>query len=218
MSKELFWTIAFALLGMVSAFGGKHISDSYWSSYVANISVTLIGVSIGLFLVNHYLNREAKKAAVQSLLRMIAPSIQQYHNDLVSEAWGTFGRPQWAEMIQRYVAQDGDPLAFNPTERDQIYAMIKKDEIKYKQKLKELDSEMRELVSILGWSFDPSILASAFNCRYAIVKFCAISFDDSIDSKKAALEHFLDAEIMATEVHDDLAKLVGLKIKDIYGS
>lgn len=217
MDKEKRYAAISTATGVIIGCLGSFVPSVYWSSFCANIAVGLLGLGAGLFLINFYLNREAKKEAVFSLMTLVAPSIEQHHNDLLEEAWGTFGRPQWGEMIDRYISNNGDPTSFTPEERDKIYAMIKAKKEFYIDRLRKLETDLRELVLILGWTFDPSILAHCFNSRYSILKFSTSSFDDSTETKKAVIEHFLDAEITSNQVHSGLVRLLGWKEKDIYG-
>lgn len=204
------------LLAIGLAAAGYFASSAYIGGLLANIASTFLGLSIGLYIVNIYLDRESKRAAVTSLLKLIAPSIQGHHNALLHEAWNRFGKPQWGEIIGRYTENGGDPRALTPEERQKIYDMVKAGKVKYDSTFTTLEAELKELALILGWSFDPGILSASFNCRYAITKLRAATFDDSEEAKLEVCEHFLDTEFTSSLVFHGLVELLGLDKKAIY--
>lgn len=208
--------LASILAALAIGIGGYFVSNSYLASIAANLSTTMFGVGIGLYLVNLFLERDARKQAVMSLLKLVAPSIQEHHNALLIEAWNRFGKPQWGELLKRYASNGGDPHALTPEERNKIYGMVKSEKAAYETRFLKLESELRELALILGWTFKPSILSSSFNCRFAITKLRAASFDDSEPAKLEVCERFLDVELTSSAVFHELVELLGLDKKGIY--
>ena len=76
----------------------------------------MLGLSLGLFLVNMYFERKGRRAAVVPLLGLVAPSIQKNHNELLQSAWDSFGKPQFGEILDRYMKHNGDPEVLTPAE------------------------------------------------------------------------------------------------------
>lgn len=214
--KESLFAILSVIVGVALAVAGMFIPQPYISGFIANLATTFFGLGVGLYIVNIYLDRKSRKTAVTSLLRLIAPSIQAHHNALLTEAWNRFGKPQWGEIMDRYADNDGDPRALTPDERHTIYEMVKAKKAMYEVRFTTLEAELKELAVILGWSFDPSILGASFNCRYAIAKLRAATFDDSEDSTLVVCEQFLDVDFTSSQIFHRLVELLGLDKKKIY--
>jgi hypothetical protein len=200
------------ILGVTSGL----VSDQYRQSVLIELMSTMLGLSLGLFLVNVYLERRNRRDAVRPLLALVAPSIQRNHNDLLSAAWGTFGKPQFGELLRRYMGNNGDPQALSPAERDSLYGLVKGQLAALQTQLDRLDADLRELTYMLGWSFKPTILRSAFACRHSIQQLRLVTFDDSAESKLRACEHFLDVDIHAFSTFNALVELLEVPKHMVY--
>ena len=191
-------------------------SDGYWRSLLLNVSTTALGLSAALAIVNFYLDMSAKKTAVYPLLRLIAPSIEEHHNQLLDKMLARFSRPQFQEMAKRYHDNKSDPHALTHDERNAIYEIVEHDKDSFFLQYDRLEQELRELAIILGWSFSPAILSDSFNCRYAIAKLKATCFDGSDGAKLQVCENFLDVDINSYSVFAGLVELLGLNKDEIY--
>jgi len=214
-TKEIYLATACLLLFIALAIGAAY-SNPYWQALLINLSTTALGLAIALIVINVYLDRSARREAVRPLLKLIAPAIGAHHNDLIHAAWDRFGKPQFGEIAKRYTENNGDPRALTPDERNSLYDIIKTNRDRVLDLLGRIDNDLRELVVIIGWSFDPDILKHAFSCRYAISQLRIITFDDSNDAKLAICEQFLDADMMAFAVLRNLHSLIGSPKEELF--
>jgi len=216
--KEYITAAILFLLGAEVLRRGASISSTYWQSVMANGGVTLLGLAAAILIVNAYFDYRSRKAAVYSLLKLVAPAIEEHHNELLQEAWNVFGKPQWGEIVDRYKDNNGDPRALVPDERHQLYSVIKARKGVYDQRFTRLEAILKELALILGWSFDPGILKDTFNCRFAISKFLVTPCDDSDVAVIELCEQFLDIELTSFQVFHGLIQLLGIAKDKVYGN
>ena len=214
--RENIAAVVLAILGVAIIYYGERLTSSYYQSVAANLGTGVIALAAGIALVNVYFDYHARRRAVRPLLKLVTPSIQKHHNDLLQEAWNVFGKPQFGELLSRYASNNGDPLALAPDERRKLYDMVKPKKKTHDDLLLKLDAELKELSFILGWSFDASILESSFSCRFAITKFLTTTCDDTDQSVKDICEQFLDIAFMSHQVFDGLVTIIGMPKDEIY--
>ncbi len=215
--KEWMLAIVTMVISLGFAIGG-YFSTGYWQSLFINLATTTLGLTLALVVINVYLDLNTRKDAIKPLLKLVKPTIQEHHNALLNKAWASFGKPQFAELIDRYSENNGDPRSLAPQERETLYKMIKEDKDALFARISTLEAELKELALLLGWSFKPGILRASFSCRYAIVRLKTVNFDDSDQSKLDACEHFLDLDIAAHSVFHQLVEFLGMKKSDVYGN
>lgn len=212
---EIAISIAVYILSLALFIGAYFIGSQYWQSLTIGLGTTALGLAVALTVVNVYLSQKEKKKAIKSLLMLVAPSIQKHHNDLLEKAWDKLGKPQFGELVDRYKENNGDPRALSPEERTSIYEIVKTNKSELDVSLNKLDSELKELSFILGWSFDPKILSASFKCRFAIQQFLALEMNDEKQTILDACESYLDADIQAFNVFGLLVVYLGMSGKDV---
>jgi hypothetical protein len=190
--------------------------EGYWRSMLLDLGMVFVTLAAGLIVVNLYLDRSARKSAMEPLIELIETSIQEHHNDLMDKAWERIGKPQFNQLVDRYLENDRDPLALTPDERDAIYNLVKFNRENLALLHHRLEEDLRELALIMGWSFDPKILEHVFRCRYSIARMRNVSFDDSDAAKREVSGLLLNIDLDAFSVHSHLAHAVGFKAKDMY--
>lgn len=190
--------------------------EGYWRSMLLDLGMVFVTLAAGLIVVNLYLDRSARKSAMEPLIELIETSIQQHHNDLMDKAWERIGKPQFNQPVDRYLENGKDPLALTPDERDAIYNLVKSNKENLASLHHKLEEDLKELALIMGWSFDPKILEHVFRCRYSIARMRTASFDDSETAKREVSGLLLDIDIDAFSVHSHLAHAVGFKARDMY--
>jgi len=200
----------------VSIAAGAYFTEGYWESMLLDLAMVFVALGAGLLAINFYLDMHARKSAVEPLLELVEEAIQEHHNNLVDRAWERIGKPQFNELVDRYVKHGRDPLALTPGERDAVYEMVKSEREVLNRLHDHLDEQLKELALILGWSFDPRILQHTFVCRSAIARMRAIKFDDTEASKRQVAQTFLDIDISAFAVHGHLAEAIGLRARELY--
>jgi len=213
--KEIFLAVASFMAGVAVA-AGAYWTEGYWESLLLDVAVMFAALGAGLIVVNLYLDRSARKAAMEPLIELIENSIQQHHNDLMDKAWETIGKPQFNDLVDRYLEHGRDPLALRPDERDALYEMVKSNRENLSSLHDKLEADLKELALIMGWAFDPKILEHVFRCRYSIARMRTVSFDDSDSAKREVAGLVLDIDIDAFSVHSHLAHAIGFKAKDMY--
>jgi hypothetical protein len=205
---------SFAVGASIAA--GAYFTEGYWQSMLLDLAIAFVALGAGLMVINFYLDMRARKSALEPMLELVEESIQQHHNDLMDRAWASIGKPQFSDLVDRYVERGRDPLALTPSERDAIYEMVKSDRDNLHRLQDHLDEQLKELTLILGWSFDPRILQHAFSCRSAIARMRTLDFDDTDATKREVCQMFLDIDISAFGLHGHLAEAIGLKAREVY--
>jgi hypothetical protein len=213
--REVALSLASFAIGAGMAAGSYYLED-YWRHLLLDAAMVFVALSAGLLAVNFYLDMRARRSAIEPLLELVEPSIQQHHNDFLDKAWDRLGKSQFSKLVDRYEASDRDPLVLTPDERDSIYEMVRSDKESFFRLYEQLEEELKELALILGWSFDPSILQHSFNCRYSIARMKGADFDDTDATKAEVCKLFLDIDLNAFALHLHLAKLQGLRMRDLY--
>ncbi len=209
-SLKLFTMIGFAVFIGLAILASKLIG--YWQSFLINISTVGLSLSIGLMVVNHFLNLQDKRRAAHPLLRMIAPSITKFHNEFFIEAGRSrFGIPAFKALINAYETNRRDPKAFTPEQRDGLYQMIKDSRDQLFPVLDTIHEQLKEISFILGWSFSPKIMRDSLDSRLNISKLRNLPFDDSVECKLSACELLLDTDADTGGVMRELTSLLGLK-------
>lgn len=216
--RENIAAIISVLIGAAVVYYGSGLQSQYYQGVMANLGTGIVGLGIGVALVNVYFDYHSRKAAVRPLLLLVAPSIAEHHNDLLDDGFDTFGKASFSELLDRYTSNSGDPRALSPEERTKLYSMVKAKKPQHDAKLLKLDAELRELGTILGWGFDPSVLGASFVCRFAIAKFLATTCDDTDQTVKSICEHFLDVSLSAHRTFDGLINIIGAPKSEVYSS
>ncbi len=197
---------------------GSYWLANYWQALVLSIGSAALSVAIALVAVNHFLLGAEKKYAAAPLLQFIQPTIYRLHNDLFIELARTkLGKQQFEDMIDLYQKHNRSPQAFTPKQREELYKMISsvRDELIAVYDL--LSEQLRELTSMVGWSFDPKITGLALQARLTAANFKSLPFDDTDQSQQKVIEAYLDTDGMFTTLADALITHAGTAVKVKHG-
>jgi len=209
MNKNLI-TIVAAVAALISLFCAKRTPDDFWQSVLLHIFGTLLAVTIGLVIVNIFLENRARRDAVKSLLLLAADAIQDFHNGWLDLAWAKFGRDQYGDIGNEYMKSDGKPEALKKSVRSDLYGIVKGNALLLKH-IEALDEAMTELSRMGGWSLDPSLLSHCLDARKSLGKLKRATFDDKDESIDYVAEHILDADIRSQMARTRLMELAGIK-------
>ena len=208
--------IAFvSLLASVALSIGAHYVTDYWRDFLMMLAGTALSLCVGILAVNLYLNTDERRRAAGPLLQMIVPDVKRYHNDfLIDRGRLAFGTPAFNSLLTAYSAHKGSPKAFSPEQRDCLYKMILEQKDAILALLPGLEGKLREMASLIGWTYEPSIIRAILTCRLSIQAFQSLQFDDSLQNKLDACEHFLDIDASSSAVLEALMKILGKKDED----
>lgn len=213
MPTKLISAISFLIALSLSI--AAHSFTDYWRDILLMLAGTALSLSIGLLAINLYLNTNERRRAAAPLLQMIVPDIQKYHNDFLIEPGRlTFGTPNFNALLDSYAQHNGSPKAFSPEQRDGLYCMILEQKDAIFGLLPGLESKLREMASLIGWTYEPSIIRAILTCRLSIQAFQNLTFDGSVECKLSACEHFLDIDSSSSAVLEALMKILGKKDED----
>lgn len=211
-----------SLLGMLSisifgflAYLAHTLVPGYWQDLALGLATTFLGLGIGVLAVNAYLSSADKRQFAKPLLKMIAPQVEELHNELVIQhGINTFGKNDFERILEVYKKHKGDPQAFSPQQRDALYAaieLIKPDLIRVHDILTE---QLRELTMLLGWSFDSRVTSAALSARLSFATFKAANWDGSDETKRVTIEAYLDSDAATGAVVHHLIAYLGVKESD----
>lgn len=201
------FTIAATFLFIICAIGAYYAPLIFWQPLLINIATTFFAAAVGIILVNIYLDKESRKGAVVSLLQLSQSAIADFHDHVLDLAWTKFGKDEWGDLIVAYVKSEGDAMTIKPGFRQWIYELAKPDSQKLGPLIQKVDDSMQEIISLVGWSLDPDLLAFALRTRNSIRLYRGIPFDDSEEAKCKITEHLLDIDIQSHLVRTRLIEL-----------
>jgi hypothetical protein len=140
-------------------------------------------------------------------------SVNRLHNEsFVLIAHERFGAIKFETMIKDFSAGGRTSIAFSPNDRCELYDLIKKNEQKIKVHLTDIDQRFSTLITVLGWSFDASIVASALNTQRNISDIF-LAFDSSDkESKDKLIKYWFDADLYANHTRQKLLEILDIKI------
>jgi hypothetical protein len=206
---------AASLMSAVALCASAYFAHGYWHDLAMMLANVAVSLGVGLLVVNRYLNTDERRRAAMPLLRLIAPAIQEFHNEhFIRRGRLAFGTPVFNELIASYQKHGRRPDALSPAQRDGLYELIKTGKAEFEPIITRLLDTLKEISSILGWSFSPSLMRNILDCRYNIVALQNLKYDDTIEDKLRACEHLLDFEADSAAVLRDLTSLLGMKEQD----
>lgn len=197
------------ILGLAILVAAWFFTD-YWQGLMLNLGTGLIGLAVGLYIVNFMLAKDEKMKAAIPLLRMISPSISDLHNDhFIRPGRLAFGIPGFNDLLDVYLNNERKPEALSPPQRDGLYKLIKQHRDQAIPLLNIIFDQLKEMTSLLGWSFSPQIVTASLDARLDIVKFRNLVFDDKEATILRACELYLDIDYACGGVIQELAGLLG---------
>lgn len=210
--RRSLWPLVLVLLAAALALGalGFVLPLGHLQALSGNVGSTLLGLAAAILLVNHYLASSEKGAAAAPLVKLIAPAINELHNDLfVTHLTNTFGIAKLRTLVDTYQRNKRDPRAFSPGQCNELHAAIMSKSSELIRVYDVLIDQFRELSMITGWTFDPSVTAAALEARLNFLKFKSIQQATDQDSKYEILGAYLDGEASASAVFNKLLNRLG---------
>ncbi len=201
-------------IAVVIAIAGGFLSG-YGQQVALAVMAAVLGLGLVILFVNSILNSSEKREAAQPLMQMIQPYVVRLHNDFVRKGRDRFGIEGFATLLNLYTRNSRKPEAFSLEDRERLYVYVAEQRQELTGYYDILQDQLRELTTIAGWSFDPTIVASALSARLSIATFKALKWDNMDDkSKLKAVESYLDIEAETSAVFRKLVLYLGLKDED----
>jgi hypothetical protein len=187
----------------------------YWQDLLMSLSTTFLGLGIGVIAVNAYLSSADKRQFAKPVLKMIAPNIQELHNELfIKHLHKSFGKNDFEALMDVYNKHNRNPKAFSPKQRDDLYSAIEAIKPELLRLHELLGEQLRELTLLLGWSFDSRVTSAALTARLGFATFKGLNWDGSDASKTTAIEAYLDSEAATSATVKHLISYLGVKDSD----
>src|SRR6266849_848248 len=187
-------TLAAFGVAILALVGGYLCRSPFFQTFLINLSSSFIAIGCGLLVINIYLERQARKGAVKSLLLLSNEAIAEFHNLWLDLAWARLGSEGYSECVQGYVKAGGKPEALKESIRLEIYNAVK-GSTGLQPAVDKLETSLTELSRLIGWDLDPRVLEASLDARLAIGRFKAVPMDDSTVSRDAITEHIMDTDI-----------------------
>jgi hypothetical protein len=208
--------IILSLLAAIIAATAGYFTQGYWQALLINLSTTFLGLSIGLIVINHFLNRQEKRQAAIPMLEMIHPYVSELHNDhFIDPGRLKFGIPGFNALIDAYEQNGRTPAALSPEQRNGLYDLIKEHRLQATLLMDTIHDQLKEMTSLLGWSFSPRIITVSMRARLEIIKFKTLDFSDSDEAKLRACELYLDIDSICGGVLIEINSLLGLSVNQL---
>lgn len=205
---------------LAAGVGGYYLPAGYIQDLILGLCTTLLGLGLGIILVNKYLSASDKRIAAIPLLKLIHPNIIRLHNDLFLEAGrSAFGKDKLESLIDILQKHKRSAQAFTPQDRDALYTHIMSMRADLIEQYDLLGDQFRELSTIIGWSFDPRIVAAALEARlqFAAFKTARYADDTSPEEKIKVIEAFFNGEAASGKVLELLIGHLGLRREEWTG-
>jgi hypothetical protein len=71
-----------------------------------SVGGTFLALSMGIFIVNIYLNRDEKKTALEALFYYVAKSMDEFHDKLLDLMWTKFSKSEFNDVMNEYWEDD----------------------------------------------------------------------------------------------------------------
>lgn len=202
-------------LAFVLAIAGYFLPAGYAQDLATGITGTFLGLGIAVIAVNYFLGASDRKAAAAPLLKLILPNMYEINNILLVDLWNNhFGIDEAKRLVEIYKSNRGNPKAFSPEQRDRIHACIlsKKTELLRVHAL--LGEQLKELSTLVGWSFDSTIVAAALEARLNFVAFQKYIDSAETEDKYKLIEAYIDGLAAAKKVVERLTQHLGIASQD----
>jgi len=199
-----------ALLAILIGVLAYFLDHVFWKPILINISTTFFAASLGILLVNIYLERDSRKKAVIALLQLAQDGIADFHNSFLDMIWTKFGKDDFGDLREKYKKSKGDIMVLAPEQRKMIYDMSKEHQDKLGPLLEKLDQALSETTSLVGWTLDATFLSQSLQARNAIRSYRIIEHDDKDDSINKVAENIIDIDIFSTTAYHILKSIGGI--------
>ncbi|GAB5562655.1 MAG: hypothetical protein SynsKO_43020 [Synoicihabitans sp.] len=193
------------LIGIIVIILGKHQPDAYYQAIMGSAGITLIGLSLAIVIVNYYLDKKNKVRALTALFELVGPSLHRLTNTLVKIAHDEFGQTGFDEITDNYQRGDWKPTSLSREQRNKLYELLKSNKNDLSKIVSEMDEALKEFCSVVGWSFDSTILFRAFTCRASISKLKRVNYDDTDEEVKVVCELYLDIALHSNGIYKKLS-------------
>ena len=207
-------TIVASTVGFISIIGAYWLT-AYLQAVLIGFGFVAISLALGLVVINHFLQLSEKRAAVGPLLNMVGPALSEFHDQLLDKAWEVFGKEDFDRVIDKYLNGDLDPLSLNATERNQISTIVINEYEAISLILNRIEIELKELAFVVGWSLDPQLIGSSYECRLSIARLRTEVEDNNAKDETKICEHYLDIALHADTVFATLASIADISSKQI---
>jgi hypothetical protein len=186
--------------------------------FISNVMLALfsatVSIAIALFIVNFLVDQRSKRIAAAPLVRLVQGPILHLHNEyFIRLGREKFGTHQFNSLIDAYQNNGRDPIALSPDQRERISEMIEDNKSEIISAAKSIDVRLSDLITVLGWSFDAKIIASALTCKQNISEM--LSNIDPLDDvqRLKRTEMYLDIDASASGVLKRLVEVLGEDLK-----
>jgi len=200
--------ICIAFAGAIGL-GAYFAPETFWQPLLINLATVFFGASLAILLVNIYLERDARKQAVQALLALASEGIGDFHNTFLDIIWTKFGKDDFGDPRTKYKKADGDIMVLTPEQRKGVYDLAKEHQTRLNPLLERLDQSLAEAVALVGWSLDHRFLTQALQARSAIRRYRSIDLDDSDESIQNAAKRIIDIDTCSADAYHILKELSG---------
>jgi hypothetical protein len=204
----VFYFLGFVLLTVVSGFFTASQSGLAQQFGLAIFSASL-SVAMAVAIVNLLLDQKSRKLAAGPLARLVSLPIVKHHNAQI--LWGRekFGTADFNKLIDKYESNGHNPIAFSPSERDQFAQMISENIKDIESHHTVIEERLREMIGVLGWSFDAKIIAAALNCQQNIADFRLNNPPEDDNARLKLIEMYIDIDSSATTALSCLYAVLG---------
>ena len=145
--------------------------DGYFQSIALATASVSLGLSVGLVVVNGFVNEKERRLAAMVLMQMVANDVNDYNTLFISKGRERFGIPVWNEIIDVMNRNRRNPVALTPEQRAGVLEIIEGNAEEIRSVMQRIDSGFREMSYVLGWNFHPKILRDTMLSRMEISEF-----------------------------------------------
>jgi len=202
-------TLATFGVGLLALVGGYFCPSPFFQAFLINISSSFLAIGSGLLIVNIYLERQARKGAVKSLLVLSNEAIAEFHNLWLDLIWAKMGSEGYDQTVQGYIKAGGKPEALKESARLDIYNAVNANKA-LQSAVDKLETTLTELSRLVGWDLDPRVLEASLDARLAIGRLKAVEMDDSAKSRDMVTEN-----IIATDLYSGRARVLLMELAEV---
>lgn len=184
-------------------------TTGYIHELLVGLFGTFGGLAAGLFVVNFYIDKGARKLAAASLALLIETAVNRFHNDyFVGISHARFGSTKFGSMIDDFVKAKRAATAFSPDDRAALKEMILGHRDQIKLALQDLDQRFSTLITVLGWIFDSKIIAAGLETKRNASELIAAFDSEDPDQETRLIEFWFNVDASANSTRRFLAEVL----------
>lgn len=201
------YAVSTAIFGILFCFTAYLVQfNDYWCGLLLGLGTSLLGIALGLLILNIYIQGSTERGAVKAFLLWTYPVFRSRHNLIKEQFWKEFGKQDWDRTLEFFKENRMNVGAISHEKKLKIIGVLKGSEQRHRIACDDVEGFLSEMEFLFGWTFDRIILQYIFLARSDFRRFRGCDFDDDRHFEDIC-ESFLRSDVHCTYL---IMKLLGI--------